>query len=339
MAVLMPLMLGLLLNGWINDYFPPPGWSIDQMPDMSGKVAIVTGPTIKGIGYESCVEMAKKGAHVILAGRSKSKGDAAVAALKERVPTAKAEFMTLDLGSLKSVKEFADAYLQKGLPLHILLNNAGVMANPFTLTTDGIESQFGTNHIGHFLLTKLLLPKLEASAPSRIVSVSSAAAFIPEGFLPLAPFGTGAVNWTDIYADHASRYEPWAAYGRSKLANVLFASALDRRLAGKKVYSNSCHPGGIKTNLARHLEVDMRKTGGERMVEFFDTFTNYVSMMPNQGAVTQLYLSSSPDIESKEIRGKYYYPQARLMDPPKFATEAAEQELWKLSEELVAPFL
>jgi NAD(P)-dependent dehydrogenase (short-subunit alcohol dehydrogenase family) len=338
-AVLSPLTLSLMCNGWINDYVPPPGWSIDQMPDMSGKVVVVTGPTINGIGYESCVEMAKKGAHVVLAGRSKSKGEAALAALKERVPTANAEFMTLDLGSLKSVKEFADAFLQKDMPLHILLNNAGVMANPFTLTADGIESQFGTNHVGHFLLTKLLLPKLEASAPSRIVSVSSAAAFIPEGFFLIAPFGTGAVNWTDIYADHESRYEPWAAYGRSKLANVLFASRLDKRLAGKKVYSNSCHPGGIKTNLARHLEADMKKDAGERIVEAFEAFQNYVSMTPSQGAVTQLYLSASPDIESKEIRGKYYYPQARLMDPPKFATEASEEELWALSERLVAPYL
>eukprot|EP00930_Biecheleria_cincta_P056774 TRINITY_DN42832_c0_g1_i1.p1 TRINITY_DN42832_c0_g1~~TRINITY_DN42832_c0_g1_i1.p1 ORF type:complete len:353 (+),score=63.82 TRINITY_DN42832_c0_g1_i1:171-1229(+) len=338
-AVLAPVMLGLLMNGWINDYVPPPGWSIDQMPDMSGKVVVVTGPTIKGIGYESCVEMAKRGAHVILAGRSKSKGEAALAALKESVPGAKAEFMTLDLGSLKSVKDFADAYLRKDLPLHILLNNAGVMANPFSLTTDGIESQFGTNHVGHFLLTKLLLPKLEASAPSRIISVSSAAAFIPEGFLPIAPFGTGAVNFTDIYADHEARYDPWAAYGRSKLANVLFASALDKRLAGKSIYSNSCHPGGIKTNLARHVEEDMRKTAGEIIVEAFDAFTNYVMMTPSQGAVTQLYLSTSPEVETKEIRGKYYYPQARLMDPPRFATEAAEEELWRISEKLVAPFL
>lgn len=339
LAVLSPLVMSLMMNGWINDYVPPPGWSIDQMPDMSGKVVVVTGPTINGIGYESCVEMAKKGAHVVLAGRSTAKGEAALAALKNRVPRAKAEFMTLDLGSLKSVREFVGDYLLKDLPLHILLNNAGVMGNPFTLTADGIESQFGTNHVGHFLLTKLLLPKLEESAPSRIVSVSSAAAFFPEGFFPFFPFGSGAVNWTDIYADHESRYDPWAAYGRSKLANVLFASALDKRLAGKKVYSNSCHPGGIKTNLGRHILADMKKTAGERMVEAFDALNDYVAMTPSQGAVTQLYLSASPDVESKEIRGKYYYPQARPADLPKFATEASEEELWALSEKLVAPYL
>jgi len=338
MAMLAPLGMSLAFDGWIREYVPLAGWSIDQMPDMTSKVAIVTGPTIRGIGHESCVELAKKGAHVILAGRNKAKGEVALADLKVRVPTAKADFMILDLGSLQSVKDFAAAFSQRGLPLHILLNSAGIMANPFGLTTDGIESQFGTNHVGHFLLTKLLLPVLEKSAPSRIVSVSSAAAFMPEGLLPLFPIGTG-VNFTDIYKDSESRYDTWAAYGRSKLANVLFASALNRRLEGKKVFSNSCHPGGIKTNLGRHVETEMKKGAGERVVELFDSFMNFVTMVPNQGAVTQLYLSTSPDVESKEIRGKFYYPQAREVAPPKFATEAAEQELWELSERLVAPFL
>jgi len=241
--------------------------------------------------------------------------------------------MALDLGSMQSVKAFAAAFLQRSLPLHVLLNSAGVMANPFTLTTDGIESQFGTNHIGHYLLTKLLLPVLEKSAPSRVISVSSAAAFIPEGF-PIASFGTG-VNFTDIYADSKSRYEPWNAYGRSKLANVLFASALDKRVAGKRIYVNSCHPGGIKTNLGRHLEADM----SERVLTFMKSFQDYVMMTPNQGALTQLYLATSPEIEEKEIRGQYFYPQARLIQPPKFATEAAEEELWALSEKVVAPYM
>jgi len=304
------------------------------MPDMSGKVAIVTGPTINGIGYESCVELAKKGAHVILAGRSKSKGDEALAAIKERVPTAKADFMTLDLGSMQSIKGFATAFLQRSLPLHILLNNAGVMATPFTLTAEGIESQFGINHIGHFLLTKLLLPVLEKSAPSRVVSVSSCDAFVPEGIFPIAPFGTG-VNLTDIYADSRSRYEPGREYGRSKLANVLFASALAKRVAGKRIYANSCHPGAVRTNLGRHVQAE-----ASGMVDsFFQNFEDFALMTPNQGALTQLYLATSPEIEEKEIRGQYFYPQARLIRPPKFATEAAEEELWALSEKLVAPFL
>jgi len=310
------------------------------MPDMTGKVAIVTGPTINGIGYESCVDLAKKGAHVILAGRSTSKGEAALVALKERVPTAKAEFMTLDLGSLKSVKNFTATFAQKGLGLHVLLNNAGVMANPFTLTADGIESQFGTNHLGHFLLTKLLLPLLEKSAPSRVVSVSSAAAFVPDGLPPVMPADAFASNFTAIHADSETLYSPFSAYGRSKLANVLFASGLNRRLAGKDVYSNSCHPGGIKTNLARHVEKVITQTVGERVREVFQAYMdNFVLMTPSQGAVTQLYLATAPEIETKNIRGQYYYPQARHMDVPKSATQAKEDELWAISEELVAKFV
>ena len=131
---------------------------------------------------------------------------------------------------------------------HILLNNAGVMANPFSLTVDGLESQFATNHLGHFLLTKLLMPTLEASAPSRVVTVSSAAAFIPEMLTKLEVFGVDAAPARDfdrLGADYEASYSPFKAYGRSKLANVLFTRALSRRLEAKKVYANVCHPGGI----------------------------------------------------------------------------------------------
>ncbi|CAK8999669.1 unnamed protein product [Durusdinium trenchii] len=178
LAIVAPIAMSAAFDGRFWDVFP--AWDVKDMPDLSGKVAIITGPTVGGIGFESAAEMAKKGAQVILAGRSEAKGNEALKLLLQRIPHAKAEFMKLDLGSLQSVKDFADQFGARNLPLHILLNNAGVMANPFTLTVDGLESQFGTNHIGHFLLTKLLLPHLEASAPSRIVTVSSAAAFIPE---------------------------------------------------------------------------------------------------------------------------------------------------------------
>ncbi|OLP97088.1 putative Xaa-Pro aminopeptidase P [Symbiodinium microadriaticum] len=155
-------------------------WDVTDIPDLSGKVAIVTGPTVNGIGFESTVEMSRKGAQVILAGRSEGKGQEALKELLRRVPDAKADFMKLDLSSLKQVKEFAMNFKAKRLPLHILMNNAGIMANPFSLTVDKLESQFATNHLGHFLLTKLLLPELEASAPARVVTVTSAAAHFPE---------------------------------------------------------------------------------------------------------------------------------------------------------------
>lgn len=337
-ALAFPLLHSLLFNGWVNEYIPQPQWHVDLMPDMTGKVAIVTGPTIKGIGYESCVELAKKGARVIMAGRSKPKGDAALEALQQRVPGAKVEFMLLDLGSLQSVRDFVSAFEQKGLALHILLNNAGVMGNPFTLTADGIESQFGTNHVGHFLLTKLLLPILEKSAPSRIVSVSSAAAFFPDGVPIIMPPSDYGRNFSDVYADSEPRYNPWSAYGRSKLANVLFASGLDRRLAGKKVFSNSCHPGGIKTNLARHIQADIKKSMGEHFADALHAYNEYILMTPSQGAVTQLFLATAPEVESQQIRGKYFYPQARPMSPPASATEENEEALWSLSEKLVSKY-
>ncbi|CAK9030058.1 unnamed protein product [Durusdinium trenchii] len=160
LAIVAPIAMSAAFDGRFWDVFP--AWDVKDMPDLSGKVAIITGPTVGGIGFESAAEMAKKGAQVILAGRSEAKGNEALKLLLQRIPHAKAEFMKLDLGSLQSVKDFADQFGARNLPLHILLNNAGVMANPFTLTVDGLESQFGTNHIGHFLLTKLLLPHLEA---------------------------------------------------------------------------------------------------------------------------------------------------------------------------------
>lgn len=337
-AIAFPFLLSGVMNGRMNNYFPPPQWRVDQMPDMTGKVAIVTGPTIKGIGYESCVELARKGAHVIMAGRSRTKGDAALKALKERVPAAKAEFMILDLGSLQSVSDFASAFKGKGLDLHVLMNNAGVMANPFSLTTDGIENQFGTNHLGHFLLTKLLLPSLEKSAPSRIISVSSVASFIPDP-KPLVGANAYANNFSDIHADSEPRYSPWMAYGRSKLANVLFASALDRRLAGKNVFVNSCHPGAIRTNLDRHARVDVGKSLGEIASNVLDILLDPILMKPSEGAVTQLFLATAPEVESQQIRGKYFHPQARPMDPPKSATMENEEVLWAISEKLVSKFV
>lgn len=318
LAVFGPLGLSRAFDGKYWDLFP--AWDVSSMPDLSGKVAIVTGPTVGGIGYESAVEMTAKGAQVILAGRSASKGKEALEELLKRVPNAKVEFMKLDLGSMQSVKEFAAEFAAKSLPLHILMNNAGVMANPFTLTVDGLESQFGTNHIGHFLLTKLLLPHLEASAPSRVVTVSSAAAFIPEmlkmfeirGIVDAAP----AADFDKLGADYEASYSPVKAYGRSKLANVLFTRALARRLEGKSVYANVCHPGGIHTNLARHVQADADASIGEMANLLFSVLQQTVMFAAPRGAVTQLYLATSPEIESKDIRGQYYRPQA-LHETPK----------------------
>ncbi|CAJ1405066.1 unnamed protein product [Effrenium voratum] len=341
LAVLGPIGLSAVVDGKFWDLFP--AWDVKDMPELSGKVAIVTGPTVRGIGFESAVEMARKGAQVILAGRSEGKGAEAMKELMGRVPNAKAEFMKLDLGSLQSVKDFATQFLAKNLPLHVLMNSAGVMANPFELTVDGYESQFATNHLGHFLLTKLLLPKLEASMPSRVVTVSSAAAFIPEmlakmeftGLVDSAP----SVDFEHLGEDYKDSYSPFKAYGRSKLANVLFTRALARRLKDKQIFANVCHPGGIHTNLAKHVLKESEQSFGQMASVFQSNLQELIFLSPLRGAVTQLYLATSPEIESQNIRGQYYRPQAMSGDSPKFSTEELEEKLWALSEKLVAKYL
>lgn len=330
----MLFVISLVSDGAAWDLFA--GWNVEDMPDLSGKVAIVTGPTINGIGYESALALSRKGAHVILAGRSRSKGEAALAELQAKVPNASAEFMQLDLGSLSSVRDFATEFGSRSL--HILMNNAGVMNNPYTLTADGLESQFATNHLGHYFLTTLLLPRLEASAPSRVVTTSSAAAFMP-GLMAMAPEAIldskPARDFERFGADYEASYHPVKAYARSKLANVLFAKALDRRLAGKQVYSNAVNPGGIQTNLFRHTKADL----GSLLSAGMELFMSLVCFTPDRGAVTQLYLATALDIESQNIRGRYYQPQALHRGEPAMAQdEALQEKLWEASERLVAKY-
>ena len=164
------------------------------MLDVNLNPAFQSGPTFGGIGYYSALELARHGARVILAGRSASKGFEAVAAIKQQLgPSADVDFSLLDLSDLRSVKAFADEFLKSKQPLHILMNSAGVMACPVSLTAQGLEMQFGTNHVGHFLLTKKLLPALRRSQPSRIVTTASAAHYFPEIL--------GGHNMTDVFAD------------------------------------------------------------------------------------------------------------------------------------------
>merc|ERR1719476_1019518 len=179
--------------------------------------------------------------------------------------------------------------------------------NPWALSADGFELQFATNHLGHFLLTKLLLPVLEQSAPSRVVTVSSAAAFFPD-YLATAERLTGLVDakpasdFENLGAAAEASYTPQKAYGRSKLANVLFTQALAERLAGKKVYANTCHPGVIDTNLFKHVEEKVAFSFGDAFRRVMKLANSMIMFTPAQGAVTQLYLATSPEVESKDIR-------------------------------------
>lgn len=332
LATLLPPLLSHLFDGKMRLYYPKPRFSLEDMPDLTGKVAIVTGSNT-GIGKETARELSRKGAHVIVASRSKSKGLAAVKEIEQET-RGHVEFVSLDLASFSSIRQFAKDISTRGLPVHLLVNNAGVMACPFGLTEEGIEMQFGVNHVGHHLLTKLLLPLLENSAPSRIVTVSSAASFLPE-YLEGQAF-----NLTDVFANYEERYVPLAAYGRSKLANVLFTRELNKRLAGKKVFANALHPGGIATELPRYV---LPKEGDHsvraRLSRFLSTTFLSVFLQPPEGALTSLYLATSPEVEAQNIRGKYFHPIAIETKMPAFAErEELQNDLWRFTEELIAKY-
>ena len=207
--------------------------------DLSSRLAIVTGSST-GIGAETARALAAAGAHVVLAARNRDRTEEVAASIRESVPGAEVEVGLLDLTSLDSVRAFASWYLAEHDELHLLVNNAGVMYTPFGHTTEGFELQFGTNHLGHFLLTCLLVPALLAGAPSRVVNLSSG-----------GHVGSDIV-WDDPNFERRD-YDKFAAYGQSKTANILFSVELDRRLGGHGVHAYAVHPGMIATELGRYM--------------------------------------------------------------------------------------
>ncbi len=219
--------------------------------DLRGKIAVVTGAST-GLGLETARALASVGAQVVLAGRDSSRIDAAAATILETEPDAMLEQAELDLTSLDSVRGFADWYASNHDRLHLLINNAGVMYTPFEHTAEGFEMQFGTNHVGHFLLTGLLVPLLLADPPSRVVNLSSG-----------GHRGSDIV-WDDINFERRE-YDKFAAYGQSKTANILFSVELDRRLGDRGVHAYAVHPGMIATELGRHMSRDdFAQHGGPR---------------------------------------------------------------------------
>jgi NAD(P)-dependent dehydrogenase (short-subunit alcohol dehydrogenase family) len=198
-------------------------WTVQQIPSQTGKTALVTGAN-SGIGYQAALESARHGAHVLLACRNAAKGQAALERLKREAPGAAAELVEVDMASLASIRSFATAFAGRGIPLDLLINNAGVMALPKReVTVDGFERQFGTNHLGHFALTGLLLPQLLAAPVPRVVTVASLA------------HRNGKIDFDDLQSERA--YKPLIAYSESKLANILFAKELDRRARGWRIAS------------------------------------------------------------------------------------------------------
>jgi NAD(P)-dependent dehydrogenase (short-subunit alcohol dehydrogenase family) len=290
--------------------------------DLRGKLALVTGGS-SGLGQETARVLAERGAHVIVTARDVPKGEAVGAAIRRSTGNPLVEVVELELGSLKNIRAFAERFLSRHDTLHILVDNAGVMASPFMKTQDGFELQFGSNHLGHFLVTCLLAPALLKGVPSRIVSVSS------RGHR-LSP-----VVFDDIQFERRP-YDKWRAYGQSKTANVLFTIALERRLGVHGVHANALHPGGILTELGRHLTEEDRtflqkRTAGMR----------YKSV--EEGAATQVFAATAPELEG---RGGLYLEDchvAAVNDAPDalsgVMSYALDQEnaerLWEVSEKLV----
>jgi len=247
--------------------------------DLSGKLALVTGGS-GGLGEETARALAAHGARVVLTARDVPKGEAAAEAIRKSTGNANVTVGELELDSLASIRAFAERFLAEHRALNLLINNAGVMACPFSRTHDGFELQFGTNHIGHFLLTNLLVPALLRGAPARIVNLSS-----------------GGHRFSNVLFDdpnfERTEYSKWTGYGQSKTANVLFSVELDRRLRDRGVRAFAVHPGAIVTELGRHLvreDVEMlgrARPGGAKMK---------YKQVPS-GAATSCYAATSPDLE------------------------------------------
>lgn len=244
--------------------------------DLTGKHIVVTGASA-GLGEETTRALAAHGASVTMAARDPERSAAAEARIRESVPNARLEIRALDLASLGDIRRFAADFLSEHDRVDVLINNAGVMACPFATTVDGFELQIGTNHVGHFLLTQLLMPTLGEG--SRVVALSSAGHRFSDVDLDDPNFET-------------TPYDPWVAYGRSKTANALFAVELDRRLVERAAHAFSLHPGGIVTELGRHLTEEtiaaMTATlpPGEKM-EW--------KTVP-QGAATSAYAATAPEL-------------------------------------------
>ena len=219
---------------------------------LTGKTAIITGSNT-GIGLETAIDFAKRGCRVILACRSVEKGQAAVEEVKKRANSEDVVFVQLDLASLQSVREFAAKILEEEARLDLLINNAGVMMCPYTLTDDGFELQFGVNHLAHFLLTNLLLERMKEAPDARIVNVSSLG------------HSLGKINFDDLKSERS--YNSLTAYGQSKLANILFTRQLAKRMEGTSVTAYALHPGGVRTELARHINIVIVSHNGCRTSE------------------------------------------------------------------------
>lgn len=296
-------------------------WGLKDIPDQTGRVAVVTGAN-GGLGLATASALAERGAHVVMAVRNTTKAELACDRIVATVPDAALEVVALDLGDLASVETAAATIRERHPTVDILINNAGVMAIPESRTADGFEQQVGINHLGHFVLTAWLLPALAEGIAARIVAVTSTGRHLGRVLDPQDPFREG-------------RYDPWRAYGDSKLANLVFAVELDARLraAGSRIASLVAHPGLAATDL-QASSVDA--TGGGASQRFFHGLAKVTGMSPERGALP--LLRAATDLRARG--GELYTPRfvnggspvRRPILPPSRSRERGRQ-LWTVSEQ------
>ena len=271
---------------------------------LSGRVALITGAN-SGIGLVTARELAARGAHVFIACRSVEKGQIAVDEIRKTTGNEMVELLALDLGDFDSIRTCAQTFLARDLPLHLLINNAG-LAGAKGMTKSGFELAFGTNHVGPFLFTQLLLDRIKLSAPARIVTVASRAHTRVAG-----------INWDDVRQTTKGK-AGLPEYGVSKLANVLFSAELGRRLAGSGVTTYALHPGVVATDVWREVPA------------FIRPLIKLMMISTEEGATTTLYCATSPDASNAT---GLYYDKCRVKEPSKVGQDVAlAAELWRRSE-------
>lgn len=275
---------------------------------MNGKICMVTGANA-GIGKVTARELAKMGAHVVMVCRSAERGEAAKKEVTQTA-TGQVDLMIADLSSQASIRALAATYLEKYDRLDVLINNAGVLFMERSESVDGLEMTFALNHMGYFLLTDLLLDRIKASAPARIVNVSSMA------------HSRGAINFDDLQAEQ--KFGGMDVYSSSKLANILFTTELARRLDGTGVTANSLHPGFVRSNFGDN---------NGRLMKIVMPIAKLFAINTDKGAETSIYLASSPDVEG--VTGLYFVKK-KAVTPSEAAQETAVAErLWQVSEALL----
>jgi NAD(P)-dependent dehydrogenase (short-subunit alcohol dehydrogenase family) len=296
-----------------------PRWTADQIPEQSGRLAVVTGAT-SGLGQLTALELARHGAHVVLAVRNHAAGLIEAERIRDQIPGARVDARELDLASLASVRAFAAQLTAAEAAIDVMVNNAGVMRTPHRTTVDGFELQLGTNYLGHFALTGLLLGALTAAPAARVVTLSS------------TEHKPGRINFADLQLEHG--YAPRAAYQQSKLASTIFGIELDRRLraAGSPVISVLAHPGVSRTNLSNSGPV-----GRQALIARLGTAL--LAQPARRGVLPQLYAATAPGVHSGDFFGPSGFGETRghvttVHAAPQATDPDTAGRLWQMSEQL-----